>query len=71
MGLAVTKDNMTYKGTLLENEPMSRHTSWRIGGVADRFYHPVVIPLVLALLPPLVGDLVCLQPTLFRFRPVA
>lgn len=39
----MTKDNMTYKGILLEDEPMSRHTSWRVGGVADRFYYPVDI----------------------------
>lgn len=25
---------------ILYNEPMSRHTSWRIGGPADRFYQP-------------------------------
>ena len=36
----MTKNTMTYKGTLLEQEPMSRHTSWRVGGVADRFYRP-------------------------------
>jgi len=28
------------KGQLLEHEPMSRHTSWRTGGVADYFYTP-------------------------------
>jgi len=28
------------KGIMLENEPMSRHTSWRVGGPADRFYKP-------------------------------
>jgi len=28
------------RGTLLENEPMSRHTSWRVGGPADRVYLP-------------------------------
>ncbi len=27
-------------GRLLENEPMSRHTSWRVGGPAERFYIP-------------------------------
>jgi UDP-N-acetylmuramate dehydrogenase len=43
MGLAMKKDNMTYKGVLLEHEPMSRHTSWRVGGVADRFYRPADI----------------------------
>ena len=43
MGFAMTNDNMTYKGILLEQEPMSRHTSWRVGGVADRFYRPADI----------------------------
>lgn len=43
MGYAMTKDTMTYKGTLLEREPMSRHTSWRVGGVADYFYRPTDI----------------------------
>ncbi|MGH8505894.1 MAG: UDP-N-acetylmuramate dehydrogenase [Stenotrophobium sp.] len=27
-------------GHLLRNEPMSRHTSWRVGGAADRYYEP-------------------------------
>jgi len=40
MGFAMTENTMTYKGTLLEAEPMSRHTSWRVGGVADYFYRP-------------------------------
>ena len=44
----MTKDNdiyntTTYKGMLLKNESMSRHTSWRVGGVADRFYRPADI----------------------------
>jgi len=44
----MTKDNQiyntkTHKGILLQNEPMSRHTSWRVGGVADRFYRPADI----------------------------
>lgn len=45
MGLAfdMTKENMTVKGILLEKEPMSRHTSWRVGGSADRFYRPADI----------------------------
>lgn len=48
MGLAMTNDNQiynttAYKGMLLKNEPMSRHTSWRVGGVADRFYRPADI----------------------------
>jgi UDP-N-acetylmuramate dehydrogenase len=31
-------DNL--RGRLMTNEPMSRHTSWRVGGPADRFYIP-------------------------------
>lgn len=27
-------------GALLKNEPLSRHTSWRVGGPADRYYEP-------------------------------
>ena len=36
----MTINDMTFKGTLLEQEPMSRHTSWRVGGLADYFYRP-------------------------------
>ncbi|MCP1673853.1 UDP-N-acetylmuramate dehydrogenase [Natronocella acetinitrilica] len=28
------------QGQLLEAEPMSRHTTWHVGGPADRFYRP-------------------------------
>ena len=28
------------KGVLRHHEPMSRHTSWRVGGPADRFFEP-------------------------------
>jgi UDP-N-acetylmuramate dehydrogenase len=34
------KRNDAPRGKLLLNEPMSRHTSWRVGGPADRFYIP-------------------------------
>jgi UDP-N-acetylmuramate dehydrogenase len=27
-------------GRLLHNEPMSQHTSWRVGGLAEHFYQP-------------------------------
>ena len=43
MGLAMTNENMTYRGVLLEHEPMSLHTSWRVGGSADHFYQPADI----------------------------
>lgn len=29
-----------YEGELLENEPMSKHTTWRVGGPADKYYRP-------------------------------
>jgi UDP-N-acetylmuramate dehydrogenase len=29
-----------YQGELKLNEPMAKHTSWRVGGVAERFYTP-------------------------------
>ena len=31
---------ITYRGQLLVDEPMSKHTSWRVGGTADIFYVP-------------------------------
>lgn len=34
------KSNASLRGQLLENESMSRHTSWRVGGPADRLYIP-------------------------------
>ncbi|HWT28553.1 MAG TPA: UDP-N-acetylmuramate dehydrogenase [Methylophilaceae bacterium] len=30
----------TSHGKLLRNEPLARYTSWRVGGLADRFYIP-------------------------------
>ena len=37
--MAATKQ-MDGTGELRENEPMSRHTSWRVGGPADLFFMP-------------------------------
>ncbi|HEY5603498.1 MAG TPA: UDP-N-acetylmuramate dehydrogenase [Gammaproteobacteria bacterium] len=31
------------RGTLRVDEPMARHTSWRVGGTADRYYQPADI----------------------------
>jgi UDP-N-acetylmuramate dehydrogenase len=31
------------RGRLLQDEPMSRHTSWRVGGPADRYFEPADI----------------------------
>ncbi|MCF6256721.1 MAG: UDP-N-acetylmuramate dehydrogenase [Gammaproteobacteria bacterium] len=42
------------RGNLLLDEPMSKHTSWRIGGPADRYYQPadiVDLSLFLSQLP--------------------
>jgi len=41
MALAMIKETMTIKGSLLKGESMSRHTSWRVGGNADCFYRPL------------------------------
>ena len=38
MNAALSIDNL--RGDLLLDEPMSKHTSWRIGGPADRYYQP-------------------------------
>ncbi len=38
MNAALPIDNLS--GNLLLDEPMSKHTSWRIGGPADRYYQP-------------------------------
>ena len=34
-------DHPTYAGVLLKNEPMAKHTSWRVGGPAKWFFKPV------------------------------
>jgi UDP-N-acetylmuramate dehydrogenase len=37
--MSVRKTQML-RGELRENEPMSRHTTWRVGGPAKRYYRP-------------------------------
>ena len=37
-------DAMTEISEVQHNEPMSRHTSWRVGGTADIFFRPRSIP---------------------------
>jgi len=42
------------RGELLVNEPMARHTSWRVGGVADSLYKPADVDdlaVLLSMLP--------------------
>ena len=43
-------------GHLMENEPMARYTSWRVGGLADRVYKPNSIEDVQAYLQSLPAD---------------
>ena len=45
----------TFRGQLRFDEPMSKHTSWRVGGIADIFYIPADLSdlqFYLASLPP-------------------
>jgi len=44
------------RGELRTDEPMARHTSWRVGGPADRFYRPVDADDLGAFLRSLPGD---------------
>lgn len=41
MSMAAEKNML--RGILKHNEPMARHTSWRVGGPADRYYQPADI----------------------------
>lgn len=44
------------RGTLRFNEPMAKHTSWRVGGPADKFYEPADIDDMAAYLAQLPED---------------
>ena len=44
------KSKHSLRGELLLNEPMSRHTSWRVGGPADRVYIPADLDDLVAFL---------------------
>jgi UDP-N-acetylmuramate dehydrogenase len=41
--MMATATRTTVSGELRSNEPMSRHTSWRVGGPADKFFLPASI----------------------------
>jgi len=41
--MAVAMNHDELRGLLKHREPMHRHTSWRVGGPADRFYEPADI----------------------------
>ena len=47
------KSSTSLRGQLLLNEPMARHTSWRVGGPADRLYIPADLDDLAAFLPTL------------------
>lgn len=52
----MASSNSSLHGTLRENEPMSRHTSWHVGGTADRFYQPAGVDDLAAFLAQLADD---------------
>jgi UDP-N-acetylmuramate dehydrogenase len=39
----MTDKQHSWKGILLTDEPMAKHTSWRVGGAVDYFYQPTDI----------------------------
>jgi len=41
--MMAAQQHQPLRGTLLENEPMARHTTWRVGGPAERYYQPADI----------------------------
>jgi UDP-N-acetylmuramate dehydrogenase len=43
-------DDMPLTGLLLHNEPMARHTSWRVGGPADTWFKPASLDELAAFL---------------------
>ncbi|MCW8918576.1 MAG: UDP-N-acetylmuramate dehydrogenase [Gammaproteobacteria bacterium] len=52
--MMAARQQPSLRGTLLREEPMARHTSWRVGGPAQRYYQPadiVDLALFLAQLP--------------------
>jgi len=38
--MMAARQQQSLRGTLLHNEPMARHTTWRVGGTAERYYQP-------------------------------
>jgi UDP-N-acetylmuramate dehydrogenase len=52
-----TKFAPAWRGELRENEPMSRHVSWRAGGVAKCFFKPADLADLQAFLPTVPADI--------------
>ena len=44
------------RGVMLHDEPMAKHTSWRVGGPADRYYQPADVADLCAFLAQLPAD---------------
>lgn len=42
--MAARKDTFTVRGELRRDEPMAKHTSWRVGGPADWYFEPADLP---------------------------
>ncbi len=43
MMMAINTEANSIRGEILYNEPMSKHTSWRVGGMADCYFKPADI----------------------------
>ncbi len=41
--MMTARNGHVLRGVLLHNEPMARHTTWRVGGPAERYYQPADI----------------------------
>lgn len=54
--MSMTQDNAKLRGILREDESLSRHTSWRVGGLVSRFYQPADIADLSAYLQALPDD---------------
>ena len=39
--MMTARQQTSWQGELLHNEPMAKHTSWRVGGPADNYYRPL------------------------------
>jgi len=50
------KQAQNYRGELKLLEPMSKHTSWRVGGPADRYYRPADMKDLCAFIADLADD---------------
>jgi len=54
--MMAAKDRSVLRGKLRRNEPMARHTSWRVGGPARSFYEPADLDDLVLFLQQLPAD---------------